>query len=150
MGKRKQQKWRTSKDPADRLIVAADNWLKSRGGDGIVAGPICIVSEPYESEQKFIIGVKIFGKRPPKVEESEKILSERANAPLLPDTEYLMKYLADQYGNLALDSSTYEQCSKYLHGYSDGKADNGQLEVIWKLLSDAATILALLRRFESK
>lgn len=148
--KKKTAPWRKSKDPADRLINAADVWLKYSGGEGLIAGPICIVSEPYESEQKFIVGVKIFGKRPPKVEDNEKLISERAEMPLHPDTEYLMKYIADQYERVCLNERIYGDCARHLEGRLAEKPEDRGLQQCASVMADAQTLVSLLHRFEKK
>lgn len=53
------------RDAADnKLIHAADEWLTTRGGKGIVGGPTCIIQMPGSTEANFYVAVKMLGRKP--------------------------------------------------------------------------------------
>lgn len=69
MKKKKKSKlpaWRRSRDPNDRLIVAADNWVKAHGGSAVIMGPVSVMTFPGEREADYYVVVKCLGKRPVK------------------------------------------------------------------------------------
>ncbi|KKM24743.1 hypothetical protein LCGC14_1602120 [marine sediment metagenome] len=46
-------------------------WLKARGGIAVVTGPIGFMQWPGEPESKFMVCIKVLGRRSPKKESSK-------------------------------------------------------------------------------
>ena len=59
----------TKADTRFHKAVAA--WLKARGGSAVVTGPIGFMNWPGEPESKFMVCVKVLGRKPLKKESSK-------------------------------------------------------------------------------
>lgn len=64
--------WRMSRDPNDRLIVAADNWVKAKGGTAAVMGPVSIMKFTGEPEHQYYVVIQCNGMAPVKKQEVPK------------------------------------------------------------------------------
>ena len=60
------------KDPTDKLLGAAANYIEAKGGKALVIGGIAIMQEPTDGEHRFSVVIRCTGRKPAFAEESRE------------------------------------------------------------------------------